>query len=377
MSKLTLDIQGMHCASCVQLVARALKKVPGVLNASVNLATNQAYLETEKDLDMEQVKKEVEAVGYGIKDKLNKDEDPSIAEMEKAKQRMWTAWSFSIPIAVWMLWEMTVSPWPDMITYNLAITVLSIIPLFFPGLETLKTGFKALKKRTANMDTLIALGTTIAFSTGPLNLIFSTRGMPGIDNYAGVGAMIMAFHLTGRYIEAKAKGRASQAIKRLLELGAKTATILVNNEEKQIPVENLRLNDIMVVRPGEKIPTDGEIIEGQSSIDESMATGESLPVNKNKGDKVLGATINQEGLLKITVTKVGEDTFLSQVIKLVSQTQGSRIPIQEFADRVTSIFVPIILMLTIATVTLWLAFPDILSSFSSIFRPYIPWMISQ
>ncbi|OGG03847.1 ATPase [Candidatus Gottesmanbacteria bacterium RBG_16_37_8] len=372
-----LDITGMNCVSCVKLIERALKKVPGVIEVSANLATNQAYLKTEKDLDMNLAKKEVEAVGYGIKEKSDKEEDPSIIEMEKARQRMWLAWSFSIPIALWMLWEMFFGPWPDMFIYNFGIILLSIIPLFFPGLDTLKTGFKALSKRTANMDTLIALGTTIAFSTGPLNFLFAAVSQPAIDNYAGVGAMIMAFHLTGRFIEAKARGRASQAIKRLLELGAKTATLLIDGEEKQVPVENLRLNNIMIVRPGEKIPTDGLIIEGQSSIDESMATGESLPVGKNKGDKVLGATINQEGLLKIKVTKVGNDTFLSQVIKLVGEAQGSRIPIQEFADRITSIFVPVILMLTIATITLWLAFPEFLSSLSNTFRPAIPWMMNE
>lgn len=375
--QLELDITGMHCASCVRLIENALKKVPGVIDVSANLATNQAFLRSAKALDMGIIKKEVEAVGYGIKENKDMDEDPSIIEMQKAKIRMWIAWSFSIPIAIWMIWEMFAGPWPDMFIYNLGIILLSVIPLFFPGLETLKTGFRALSKRTANMDTLIALGTTIAFITGPLNLILSALGKPGIDNYAGVGAMIMAFHLTGRFIEAKARGRASQAIRRLLELGAKTATILIKGEEKQIPIENLRLNDVMIVRPGEKIPTDGEIIDGGSSIDESMATGESLPVTKNTGDKVLGATINQDGLLKIKVTKVGEDTFLSQVIKLVSQAQGSRIPIQEFADRVTAIFVPIILMLTITTVTLWLAFPENLSAFAEIFKPFIPWMIGQ
>src|SRR3989344_7497075 len=374
--QLTLDIIGMHCASCVKLVERALKKVSGVANVSVNLATNKAYLETEKEIDLSLAKKEVEAVGYGIKDKndSNKEEDPSIVEMEKARRRMWLAWSVAITIAIWMLFEMFGGYWPDMLLYNLGITLLSTIPLFLPGIETLKTGCKALTRRTANMDTLIALGTTIAFATGPLGLILNYFNLPGIDNYAGVGAMIMAFHLTGRFVEAKARGRASQAIRRLLELGAKTATVLVNGEEKQIPVDALRLHDVMIVRPGEKIPTDGQIIEGQSTIDESMATGESLPVAKIKGDKVLGATINQQGLIKIKADKVGGDTFLSQVIRLVSQAQGSRIPIQEFADRITSVFVPVILMLTIATITLWLTFPGILSSFSSIFRPFLPWM---
>ncbi|OGG31729.1 ATPase [Candidatus Gottesmanbacteria bacterium RIFCSPLOWO2_02_FULL_40_10] len=373
--KLTLEIEGMHCASCVKLVERALKKVPGVTKASVNLATNKAYIDSDKEIDINIAKNEVNSVGYAIKDtsrhsenNSEMDQDPSLAEMEKARQKMWLSWGFSLPVAIWMILEMLVSPWPNMYLFNLGILILSVVPIFFPGFATLNTGFKALKNRTANMDTLIALGTTVAFITGPLSLLTDQ-----INNYAGVGAMIMSFHLTGRFVEANARGRASQAIKRLLELGAKTARVLQNGQEIEIQVENLKVNDIMIVKPGEKIPTDGKIIEGQSSIDESMATGESLPVTKKKGDTVIGATVNFNGLLKIKVTKIGEDTFLSQVIKLVEQAQGSRIPIQEFADKVTSVFVPVILMLAIFTFTLWLAFPDKLSQFSAIFSFFLPW----
>ncbi len=373
----------MHCASCQQLVGRALKKVPGVTGTDVNLMTNKAYIEHQGILDLETAKKEVEAVGYGIRDeKLPSQpttfnlqpttiDDPALIELQSAKRRMVIGWIFSIPLAIWMIAEIAIGPWPTLEIFNIGQILLSVIPLFVSGRTTLATGFKAVMKRVANMDTLIALGTSVAFLTGPLSLV------PGMEiaNYAGVGAMIMAFHLTGRYIEARAKGKASQAIKRLLELGAKTARILVNGEEREVDVRDLKVGDVMLIRPGEKIPTDGVIIEGSSSIDESMATGESLPVTKKVGVNVIGATINQEGLLKVKVAKVGENTFLSQVIKLVEEAQGTRIPIQEFADHVTGVFVPIILMIAIATATLWRAFPDALGSFTSILSLYLPWMI--
>src|SRR3989344_4466733 len=422
--KTTLEITGMHCASCQKLVSRALAKVPGVKNAEVNLMTNKAYIEHEGELNLQTATKEVESVGYGIRnqqfnkttiqqvsnqtsEQSNKWKNPAqpeidaaVIELQQSQHRMLLAWAFATPIAVWMIAEMLVGAWPNMELFNLGMVLLAIIPLFVPGLPTLTTGFKALSKRTANMDTLIALGTSVAFVTGPLALLTDQ-----IANYAGVGAMIMAFHLTGRFIEAQAKGKASQAIKRLLELGAKTARIIrsrpvISSEarnlategsaaldsspaaqndnlgELEIPVDQLQINDIMVIRPGEKIPTDGMIISGKSAIDESMATGESLPVTKQTGDSVIGATINQEGLLHVKVTKVGGDTFLSQVIKLVEEAQGTRIPIQEFADRVTSVFVPVILMISVPAFTLWLVFPDTFGALTMALQPFLPWMMN-
>jgi len=218
------------------------------------------------------------------------------------------------------------------------------------------------------MDVLITLGTSTAFITGPA-WFFSP-----IMNYAGVAGMIMSFHLTGRYVEAKAKGRASQAIRKLLELEAKTARIIVNNEEKEVPIDEVEVGDLMIVRPGEKIPTDGIVIEGQSAVDESMATGESMPVPKTVGDEVIGATVNQRGMLKVRATKVGQDTFLSQVVKLVEECQGSKVPIQEFADRVTSYFVPTVLGLAIAALVLWLVAPDAVKVVSLWTQPFLPWV---
>jgi Cu+-exporting ATPase len=240
--------------------------------------------------------------------------------------------------------------------------------LFYPGWATYKSAAKAIWHRNANMDVLIMLGTLASFLTGPPS--FFTP----LANYAGVSAMIMSFHLTGRYIEAKAKGRASQAIRRLLELEAKTARILRDGKEVEVPIDEVEKGDLMIVRPGEKIPTDGVVVEGESGVDESMATGESMPVQKKAGDAVIGATINQRGLLKVKATKVGEDTFLSQVIKMVEEAQGSKVPIQEFADRVTSYFVPTVLTLALLTLVLWLAFPTAIGSVGVWASQFLPWV---
>jgi Cu+-exporting ATPase len=184
----------------------------------------------------------------------------------------------------------------------------------------------------------------------------------------------MSFHLLGRYIEAKAKGRASQAIRKLLELEAKTARIFVGGEEKEVPLDEVEVGNVMIVRPGEKIPADGVVIEGQSAVDESMATGESMPVMKKVGDEVIGATVNQRGLLKVRATKIGQDTFLSQVIKLVEEAQGSKVPIQELADRVVSYFVPIVLSLAFLALILWLVIPDQSKVVSVWVQQYLPWV---
>jgi Cu+-exporting ATPase len=195
-----------------------------------------------------------------------------------------------------------------------------------------------------------------------------------IASFTGVAAMIMAIHLTGRYIETKAKGKASQAIRKLLELGAKTATILQNGTEKEVPVETLQVDDIIIVKAGSKIPTDAQIIEGEAAIDESMATGESMPVHKTAGDNIIGATILKQGYLKAKVTKIGKDTFLSQIIKMVEEAQNSKIPIQEFADKVTSYFVPTVIAIAIISLAVWLIFPQSLGKVLVWAVNFLPWI---
>jgi Cu+-exporting ATPase len=289
--------------------------------------------------------------------------------LSAAKKKALIAWALTIPIVVWMVPSMFFGvTWPNPTVFNLGIIALAAPVLFYPGWVTYKSAAKAIWHRHANMDVLIMLGTLASFLTGPPSLFVP------LANYAGVGGMIMSFHLTGRYIEAKAKGRASQAIRRLLELEAKTARIIRDGEEIEVPIDEVQEGDLMIVRPGEKIPTDGVVAEGESGVDESMATGESMPVQKKRGDNVIGVTINQRGLLKVKATKIGENTFLSQVIKMVEEAQGSKVPIQEFADRVTSYFVPTVLTLALLTLVLWLAFPATIGSVGVWASHFLPWV---
>ena len=376
LQRMTLRIGGMTCASCAQTIENALRKQKGIKEANVNLATEKAtVIYNSNELTYQEIKNAIEGAGYevlGKEDQRVRFEEEEARELQAfstARRRVLIAWALTIPIMVWMIPEMILGiSWPNSIIFNLGMIALAAPVLFYPGWTTYKSAAKAVTHLTANMDVLIMLGTLASFLTGPPS--FFTP----LANYAGVAAMIMSFHLTGRYIEAKAKGRASQAIRRLLELEAKTATILREGKEVEIPIDEVVVDDVMVVRPGEKIPTDGVVIEGESGVDESMATGESMPVQKRIGDQVIGATINQRGLLKIRATKIGKDTFLSQVIKMVEEAQGSKVPIQEFADRVTSYFVPTVLILASLTVVLWLAFPGTIGSVGAWASQFLPWV---
>lgn len=372
--EVTLMIGGMTCSSCAQTIEKALKKTEGVLEAYVNIATEQANVTFDSGvISLEQIGAVVDGTGYrflGTEEAGEEEVDKEEQKMLGARKHMIWAWAFTIPIALWMLPEMILGKaWPSMLVFDIGMVALAMPVLLWLGWPTLRSAVKAAMHGSANMDVLIALGTLASFATGLAKLL----GSP-IANYAGVAAMIMSFHLTGRYVEAKAKGRASKAIKKLLELGAKTARILVDGEEKEVPIERVQLNDIMIVRPGEKIPTDGKIIEGKSSIDESMATGESMPVRKHEGDEVIGATVNQQGLLRVKAIKVGKDTFLSQVIKMVEECQGSKVPIQEFADKVTAYFVPTVLGIAALTFVLWLIFPAQMGAAGGWAQGFIPWV---
>ncbi|MFH1821907.1 MAG: heavy metal translocating P-type ATPase [Methanobacteriota archaeon] len=367
--EIALKITGMTCASCAANIEKELSGLKGVKRANVNLATEKATVKYNPEIvSLADIRKAIQNIGYGVSEE--EEVDQSLVEMQKARKRMFVGWIFTIPIMVWMIPEMIFGvAWPNMEIYNLGIILLAVPVVFWIGLPTLRGAVRAISHKHTNMDVLIALGTTIAFLTGP-PMFF---GVP-ILNYAGVSAMIMSFHLTGRYVEAKAKGRASQAIKRLLMLEAKSARILVNGDEKEVPIEEVKIDDLMIVRPGEKIPTDGVVIEGESAVDESMATGESMPVHKKEGSEIIGATVNQEGLLKVKATKIGKDTFLSQVIKMVEETQGTKVPIQEFADRVTSYFVPTVLLIATATFILWMVIPSTIGGVAHLAQPVLPWV---
>jgi len=277
-------------------------------------------------------------------------------EITSWKKRLFWSWILTIPIAVIMLSERLFGyPLIEMSYSIIAILILGFPVIFIFGWDTIKGGIRGLFTFYFNMDSLIAMGTVVAYMTG---IIYFT-GI--IQDYSGVAAMIMAFFTTGKYVEAIARGRASQEIKKLLELGAKKSLVLRNKREIEIPIEELKIGDIMIIKPGEKIPTDGIVVKGESSVDESMVTGESLPVDKLKGNNVIGATINQDGILYVKATKVGKDTFLAHIIKLVEEAQGTKVPIQRLADKITSVFVPVILALAILTFLNWLYFSGDLS----------------
>ena len=272
-------------------------------------------------------------------------------EMRSWKRKLLGAWVFAIPIAILMIADRLIGI--ELLPEGGMVPVLLIFGfpvVFIFGFETLKGGLKGFYTFYFNMDSLIALGTVIAYITG----IFSYFGF--VADYSGVASMIMAIFITGKFIEAKAKGRASQEIKKLLELGAKKARVLRGKEEVEIPIAEVKVGDIIIVKPGEKIPTDGIVIKGESAVDESMVTGESLPVEKKAKSNVIGATINQDGILYVKVTKVGSDTFLAHIIKLVEEAQGTKVPIQRLADKVTNIFVPTILILAFLSFLGWMIF---------------------
>ncbi|MFQ5683323.1 MAG: heavy metal translocating P-type ATPase [Candidatus Binatia bacterium] len=375
LEQVSLPIGGMTCASCVSHVERGLKDVDGVVTASVNLATEKASVTyIPGTAGIAELKEAVANVGYEVLDVSEEaageaqEEDQERRKMQAARFRMGVAWGFTGPIILWMFAEMFFGiVWPNQLTYDSGMILLALPVLFWVGRRTYSGAWAAVTHGTANMDSLITLGTGVSLLTGPASFLFP------VANYAGVSAMIMAFHLTGRYVEETAKGRASQAIRKLLELGAKTARVLIDGREVEVPIEKVAVGDVMLVRPGEKIPTDGVILEGDSAVDESMATGESMPVNRHPGSEVIGATVNQEGLLKVQAAKIGKDTFLSQVIKMVEECQGSKVPIQEFADRVTAVFVPVVLGIAVITLAAWVLFPAFMAPLVQV-GTFLPWV---
>ncbi|HLC78361.1 MAG TPA: copper-translocating P-type ATPase [Candidatus Nanoarchaeia archaeon] len=270
------------------------------------------------------------------------------SEIRDWKKKLVGSWIFAVPIAIIMIvmriFNMMFLPEDTLI---LILLILGFPVVFIFGFSTLKSGLRGLFTFYFNMDSLIALGTLIAYMTGILFFFME------ISDYSGVSAMIMAIFITGKYIEAKARGRASQEIKKLLELGAKNARVLRGKDEIEISISEVVIGDVIIVKPGEKIPTDGIVVKGESAVDESMVTGESLPVDKTKGSNVIGATINQDGILYVKATKIGKDTFLAHIIELVEEAQGTKVPIQKTADYITSIFVPSILVLAVLTFAGW------------------------
>ena len=367
-----LKISGMHCAGCVGTVEGALRKVDGVEEVIVNLTLEKATI--SGSVDSANLLSAVEKTGYGAEllgSEVLLDLQVKIDEkVETAFSQMKIAWGFTIPAMIWMgIHMISGKTWLSMEGMEFGIFILSALVCFVPGRVTLMSALKSAIHLSPNMDVLIALGSLAALSTGIIKSYIE------IHSFAGVAGMIMSFHLTGRYIETKARGRSSEAIQKLISLGAKQATVLnMENNEVQINVRSLIVGQIVIVRAGETVPTDGIIKEGCATIDESIVTGESVPVTKNIGDDVIGGTICADSTIKVEVTKIGSETFLAKVIQMVEHAQTTKVPIQVFADRVVAIFVPIILVLAISTFFVWNLFPTQMKQLAQIFSDIFPWI---
>ena len=363
-TKKTFSIKGMHCASCVAVIEGSLKKIPGVESAVVNLANTKATVSFDPTIVTdEHLSSAVANVGYEAM--LNEElvsEDEQKKEKKRELQELLNKVLVSLPLGALIFWGsfpgiMKTAP---TILLNPWVQLFLATPVqFWAGFVFYRATIPALRNRTANMDTLVVIGTTVAYGYSLLVTAFpDIVKSVGIEPmpYFDVSTIIIGLILLGRYFEAKAKAGTSEAIKKLIGLQARTARVLRNNQETDIPINEVGIGDAIRVRPGEKIPVDGEILSGESSIDESMITGESMPVDKTIGDTVVGATINKNGTFTFKATKVGSETMLSQIIKLVEEAQGSKAPIQRIADLVSSYFVPIVIMLAIATFVVWYIF---------------------
>lgn len=372
--KLVLDITGMSCTSCSSNIEKALSGMATVKTANVSFTSKKAYLDVFDNIELETLIDTVKNLGYSAaleKDELSADEDKELDHLQNEKKRLIWAWAITIPLTAKMLGEMIFGFYPVGRAPALYIDLVISLPvIFIIGFPVIRSTFYAVKSFSFNMDSLIGIGTIAAYSTGILRLF----GM-NIENFAVVGAMIMSINFIGSYLKEMATGKASQAIKQLLELGAKSAhKVNEDGSLSDVGVETLMVDDIVLVKPGEKVPVDGIIVDGETSINESIATGEAIPSDKKTGDSVIGATVNLQGSVRVRIEKIGKDTFLSRIVKMVEEAQGSKVPIQAFADKVTAIFVPVVLLVSLGTFLFWMLFPEtgqqILVKFSSI----IPWI---
>jgi Cu+-exporting ATPase len=368
METTTLKLRGMSCASCANNIEEAIRSVPGVEVCNVNFGAEQASVSYDPTKpDVATIQEAVDAAGYAalpMQDDVLAPEDDAErrerqAENQKLTRRVWVSGVISAVLVIGSLPAMTglsipfIPMWLHDSWFQL---VLTAPVLFWAGSGFFINAWKALKRHTATMDTLVAVGTGTAYLYSLFPTFnpqwFIAQGLRP-DVYFEAAAVIIALLLLGRLLENRAKGQTSEAIRKLMGLQAKTARVIRNGREVDIPIAEVVLGDIILVRPGEKIPVDGEIVEGSSTIDEAMVTGESLPVKKQPGDEVIGATINKTGSFQFRATRVGKDTFLAQIVKLVQQAQGSKAPIQRLADQVTGWFVPAVIAIAILTFILW------------------------
>lgn len=350
-----LNIEGMTCASCVGRVERGLTTLEGIQKVSVNLATDSAKIEfAVSEISLQQILNKLVELGYpgSIKEAGQDSEKVRSQELKKLKKRLLISVLLSFPL-LWTMFShfsfLSFIPVPMAFNDPWFQFVLATPVQFYIGFPFYRGAIKALKAFAADMNVLVALGTSAAYFYS----LYLVINQVNSGLYFETSVVLITLIVLGKFLEARAKGRTSEAIKSLMGLQAKTATIVRNEVEVELPVEEVLVNDIVLIKPGEKIPVDGVILEGATSVDESMMTGESIPLEKSHGDLVIGSCINKNGFIKIQATKVGKDTLLSQIVKVVEEAQGAKAPIQRFADKISGIFVPVVLVIAALTFAIW------------------------
>jgi len=345
-------VGGMTCASCIARVEDALMSVPGVISASANLASEKATVEYLEDTELAELRRAVRDAGYELGRETQALEDVTIAakrEIRALRQRLIVATVLGVSI-------MVMGFGPSFVGKPYLLWALATPVQFWAGWRFYRGAWGALRHKTADMNTLIAVGTSAAYVYSMVAVLFpslfTTAGLePHL--YFEVSALIIALVLLGRFLEARARSRTSEAIKKLIGMQPKTALVIADGQEREVPVDDLQVGDLVLVRPGERVPVDGIVRQGYSSIDESMITGESIPVEKKVGDEVIGATVNKTGSLQVEASKVGKDTMLAHIIRMVEEAQGSKAPIQRLADVIASYFVPVVIGIAIITFIIW------------------------
>lgn len=361
-------IEGMSCASCAMTIENAVSKIPGVHKASVNLATEIMTVEANDSVTPEDIAKVVDGVGYGarprgksVEEELEEKNEKKEAHLREMKRNLTISAIFTVPLLFIAMADMVgipmpafLSPMQSPVSYAL-IQLALVLPILWVGRRFFVDGFKALSKGHPNMDSLVALGTSAAFLYSLYGTYHVLEGHAhfAMNLYYESAGVILTLITLGKYFEDVSKGKTSMAIQTLVGLAPKMATVLRDGQEVEIPVEEVQVGDLIRVKPGEKVPVDGVVTEGNSTIDESMLTGESIPVSKSVGDEVIGASLNKTGSFILKATKIGKDTALSQIIQLVEQAQGSKAPIAKLADKVSGVFVPIVIVLALVSGLAW------------------------
>ncbi|WP_045175786.1 heavy metal translocating P-type ATPase [Anaerocellum danielii] len=362
-----IPIGGMSCASCARAIEKSISKLPGIKEVSVNFATEKARVVYDPSkVRLSEIKEAIRKAGYTPLEVEESTVADSQKDRKKLEEQYWfkrfvISAIFAVPVLYIAMGNIIGLPLPQIIDpaknpFNFVfIQLILSIPIFIAGIRFYTVGFSRLIQRHPNMDSLIAIGTAAAYIYGIYGMFKIAAGDTSFveESYFETAGVIITLILLGRYFEVVSKGRASDAIKKLMGLAPKTATILHDGQEKVIPIEEIEVGDILIIKPGEKIPTDGEVIDGRTSVDESMLTGESIPVEKTVGSSVYGGTINKNGTIKVRATKVGKDTVLSQIIKLIEEAQASKPPIARLADIISGYFVPTVIAIAIISGTLW------------------------